>query len=338
MSVRPEDYDEVVGRINRKYENDIRRGNELKSPLRIPTGSLELDAAMGGGIPIGRWSRFFGGYHSTKTLTALNVIREAQEMGLMCAYYNIEQAYDEGFAGDKIGINVDQLTVVDGTSIEEVGDKMEALLGVVHLHVVDSCTMAVSEDELDADIRDWRPGISSRAWGKVFKRLNDRFDHRENTIIMIDQVRTNFKSGGEEAAGGRIMDHQSSMSVHFKKGSWLDRNPEGYLDEKAKQQKGMSGQIEPSGMEVKARVVKSRVGRPFRTATMRLDLDSLKFDRDFEYIKAAKFLEIVERRGSYYYYQGNQIGQGEKPLREFVMSDLTLKDEIREGVMAMSRR
>jgi RecA/RadA recombinase len=199
--VRPDDYDEIVARINRKYEGDIRRGDEYEKALRIPTGSLELDIAMGGGIPIGRWSRFYGGYHSTKTLNTLRVIASAQKMGLLAAYYNIEKQYDPVFAGEKLGVDIDDLTVVEGASIEEVGDKMESLFGVVHLHVIDSCSIAVSEDELNADIRDWRPGIAARAWGKVFRRLNERFDHTENTVIMVDQVRTNFKTGGEDAPG-----------------------------------------------------------------------------------------------------------------------------------------
>ena len=137
MTVRPQDYDEIVARINKKYEGDIRRGN------------------------------VYGGYHSTKTLTALCVIREAQKLGLTCAYYNVEKQYDVEFARDNLGVDVDALTLVEGASIEEIGDKMEAMLQVCHLHVIDSCSIAVSEDELNADIRDWRPGITARAWGKV---------------------------------------------------------------------------------------------------------------------------------------------------------------------------
>jgi recombination protein RecA len=326
--VRPDDYDEIVARINRKYEGDIRRGDEYEKALRIPTGSLELDIAMGGGIPIGRWSRFYGGYHSTKTLNTLRVIASAQKMGLLAAYYNIEKQYDP---------------VVEGASIEEVGDKMESLFGVVHLHVIDSCSIAVSEDELNADIRDWRPGIAARAWGKVFRRLNERFDHTENTVIMVDQVRTNFKTGGEDAPGGRILDHQSSMTVHFKKGSWLYRNEQGDLDEKAKVEKGMSGQAEPSGMEIKARVEKSRVGRPFRTATLRLDLDNMHFDTPFEIIKAAKHYGVVRTGGAYYYYKPPGAEeelrfQGEKQFREFVKGDVTFQDEVREVALAAAQR
>lgn len=337
MSVHPDDYDEVVARINRRYEGDLRRGSEIENPPRISTGSLELDAATTGGIPVGRFSRFYGGYSSTKTLTALNVIANAQRMGMKCAYYNVEKQFDPDFSRDAIGVDIDTLTLVEGTTIEEIGDKMEALLGVVHVHVLDSCSYAVSEDELDADIRDWRPGIAARAWGKVFRRLNDRFDHFENTVILIDQVRTNFKTGSEEAPGGRILDHQSSMTIHFRKGGWLYRNENGWLDDKAKINKGKSGQAEPSGVEIKARVEKSRVGRPLLTATLRWDLDRLEFDRTFELMKAAKYYKVVEQRGAYFYYtpEGKKEPkrfQGEKALREFVQEDSSIQDEIWDAV------
>lgn len=341
--VNPDDYNEIVARINKKYEGDIRRGDEFDAAARVSTGSLELDLAMGGGVPIGRWSRFYGGYHSTKTLRTLNVIREAQKMGMLCAYYNIEKQYDPIFAGEKIGVNIDDLTVVEGASIEEVGEKMESLFGVIHLHVVDSCSSAVSEDELNADIRDWRPGIAARAWGKVFRRLNERFDHTENTVIMVDQVRVNFKTGSEEAPGGKILDHQSSMTVHFKKGGWLYRNSDGDLDEKAKIEKGSSGQAEPSGMEVKARVQKSRVGRPFRTATMHLDFATMQFDNVFEMVKAAKHYGVIRAAGSHYYYTppgGDEfkIGNGDKALYEYIKGDLTFQEEIREAALEAVNR
>jgi len=338
MPVRTEDYDEIVARINRKYAGSVLAGNEMEKVDGIPTGSLELDVAMGGkGIPQGRWTRFYGGFHSAKTMTAFDIIANAQEMGLTAAYYNVEKQYDPVWAAER-GIDTGKLTMVQGASIEEIGDKMESLLGVRHLHVIDSCTMAVSEDELNADIRDWRPGINARAWGKVFRRLNERFDQVENTVILIDQMRSDFKTGGENPAGGRVFDFQSSMSVLFRKGSWLFRNADGYLDEKAKQERGVSGQVEPSGYEVKARIEKSRVCRPFRTATMRLDLDSLRFDRLFELVKAAKHYQVVEQRGSYYYLDGTKIGQGENQLRRFVMGDLTLQEQIRETALRAAAR
>jgi len=342
MSVQPELRDEIVARVNRKYEGDIRRGNDFEHPARIPTGSLELDVATGGGIPVGRWTRFYGGYHSTKTLRALTVLGHAQRMGMLCAYYNVEKQYDPKFAKDNIGVNIDELTLVEGTSVEEIGEKMEAMFQVCHFHVIDSCSIAVSEDELNADIRDWRPGITARAWGKVFRRLNERFNSTEHTVILIDQVRVNFKTGSDEPAGGKVFDHQSSMSVSFRKGSWLHRNDKGFLDEKGGQAKGSSGMMEPSGYEVKCRVEKSRVCRPFRTAAMRLDLDTLQFDSLFEIVKAAKHYGVVQSRGAYYYYTPDggeeQKFQGEKQLRMFALGDLSFQEEVRKAALAASLR
>ena len=345
MTVRPDDYDEIVAQINKKYEGDIRRGNEYEHAARLSTGSLALDLAMGGGIPIGRWTRFYGGYHSTKTLTALNVIREAQKAGLLCAYYNVEKQYDVKFAKKNIGLDTDALTLVEGASIEEIGDKMESMMQVCHLHVIDSCSIAVSEDELNADIRDWRPGISARAWGKVFRRLNERFDHLQNTVILIDQMTTNFKTQGEIAKGGRIFDHQSSMSVLFRKGSWLKRDDQGFLTDSktVKEQKGMGGYVEPAGYDVFCRVEKSRVCRPLRTAVMRLDLDSITFDRLYEYKNAGIFYGTIRQGGSYYYYTppgGEEIrlGQGEKAVRHFIAGDVTLQDQIRADALKAVER
>ena len=336
MPVHPEEYSEIVSRVNKRYEGDLKKGNEYENPSRISTGSLELDACMGGGIPVGRWTRLWGGYHSCKTLTALNVIREAQALGLLCAYYNVEKQYDPVFTKEKIGVNIDELTLVEGSSIEEIGDKMEALLGVVHLHVIDSCSIAVSEDELNADIRDWRPGITARAWGKVFRRLNERFDHGDNTVILLDQVRTNFQTNSEQIPGGKILDHQSSMTVHLKKGKWLFRNSDGFLDEKAKQTLGISGQMEPSGIEIRARVDKSRVSRPFLTASLRLDLDRLEFDRTFEYIKLAKHYRIIEQKARYYYYDEQRF-DSLKQMRQFINMDAGIREQIRSTVMAAVR-
>jgi hypothetical protein len=150
-------------------------------------------------------------------------------------------------------------------------------------------------------------------------------------------MRTNFKSGGEDPAGGKVFDYQSSMSVLFKKSKWIFRNKDGFLDEGAPQEKGMSGQIEPAGYEVKCRVEKSRVCRPFRTATMRLDLDTLQFDRPFEYAKAAVHFGIMEQRGAYFYY-GDQKFQGAKALRKFLAENQDVQDEIREkSLVAINR-
>lgn len=333
-----DNYDAIVAAINRKYETAlVHRGSEVLDLESTSTGSPELDIAMGGGVPDGRWTRFYGGFGSTKTMSALTTIGNAQKRHLKCAYYNVEKRYEEGFA-KKLGVDTEDLAVVEGTTIEEIGDKMESLLGVVHFHVIDSCSIAVSEDELNADIRDWRPGINARAWGKTFRRLNERFDINENTAIIIDQMRVNFKTQGEDPAGGKVFDHQSSMSVLFRKSGWMWRDKDGVLvvpssTKTAKRETGTDDQVVPAGQEIKIRVEKSSVCRPFRTATLHYDLDTLEYDRLYEYSKAARYYGVVETHGSWYWYQPNKNKepiklQGEKQLREFIATNKILQKTI----------
>ena len=342
MSVRRDEYEEVVARINRKYENSIHKGNTFEEVQGISTGSPEMDAAMGGfGVPRGRWTRFYGAYSSTKTLSAFSVIAEAQRLGLTCAYYNVEKQYTPDFVAER-GVDIKALDVVEGTSVEEIGEQMESLLSVINVHVIDSCSIAVSEDELNADIRDWRPGISARAWGKIFRRLNKHFDPIDNTAILIDQVRTNFTAGGaDRPAGGRIFDHQSSMSVMVRNGGWLHRNPEGFLDDtkRAKQHKGMSGQVDPEGQIITARVEKSRVCRPLRSATMWWDIEKKKFDRSYEYLKAGKYLGIIEvKGGGNYYYDDKRIARGEPEMRQILDDDEAIRDDIIDALQEAAQR
>lgn len=329
MPVQPENWDVVAARISRKYAKALRRGNEHTRVGHISTGSPELDVAMRGGVPRGRFTRCYGGFGSTKTMTALSCIAEAQRLGLTCVLFNIEKRYEAEFA-KALGVNVNELRVVTETSIETIGDIWESLLGVAHLFVLDSCSVAVSEDELNCDIRDWRPGINSRAWGKVFRRINERWDDVDNTAILIDQVRVDFKSGSENPAGGRIFDHQSSMSVLFRAGKWLYRGEDGILSPDAKQGRGADDQAVPAGRQIKIRIEKSSVCRPFRTATLHYDLDTLEYDRVFEYMKAAKHYRIVTGGGGGHYQYIDDDGtvtklRGENKLREFIASSTDLQ-------------
>jgi recombination protein RecA len=336
MPVDTSQLDAVIAKINRKYEDTIRRGNQQAKVTFLSTGSPELDVAMGGGVPLHHWTRFYGGYGSTKTMTALRVIAAAQRAGLTCVFFNVEKRYDAEFAAER-GIDTKKLILVNGSSIEEITDKMEALFTVAHLFVIDSCSMAVSEDELNADVRDWRPGIAARSWGKAFRRLNERFDMEQNTVILIDQVRVDFRTGGENPVGGKVFDHQSSMSVLFRKAKWLYRDEEGILSETAKQRKGSDGQTVPDGAQIKIRIEKSSVCRPFRTATLHYDLDNLKYDVMYELTKAAKHYNIVRTRGAYYDYVDDEgettTLHGEKQLRKFISDNEDIQEFIRESAI-----
>lgn len=346
MPVKVENLDEVIAAINRKYEGSLQLGNEILRLPSISTGSVELDVAMGGGVPQGRFTRYYGGFGSTKTMTAYAVIANAQKMGLLVAYYNIEKRYEPTFA-EALGVDTSKLRIVQGTTIEEIAEKMESLLGVIHLHVLDSCTMAGSVDELIADVTEWRPGILARAWGKAFRRINEKFDPVDNTAILIDQMR--MKKAGrnsewiEDPAGGRVFDHQSSMSVLFRSGAWLWRAEDGgFVDaqsgkklEDGKKNSTVDSQMAPQGREIKIRVEKSSVCRPFRTATLHYDLDTLVYDRTYEYFKAAKHYGVIRHSGSGHYQYVDADGEvtklhGEQRVRDFIEQYPALQDYIRQ--------
>lgn len=337
MPVDATQREKIVAKIKADFgDNAIRRGDELPPIRRIPTGSSSLDWATGGGIPMGRWSHFYGAFGSGKSLTAWNVIDIAQNMGLTCAYYNIENQYEEDWV-KRHGVDVKDLELVEGTIIEEIGLKMESLVKVINVHVLDSLAAAVSVDELNADTAEWRPGISARAWGKIFRRVNERFDNVDNCIILINQVRDSFGYGATESPpGGRMIDFMSSLSLYFRKTNWLFKDEAGDLVNDGTNT-GVGGDTEPQGMEFAVKVNKSRVCPPFRTGRMRLDFDTGHFDEVWTLAQAAVYFGVAEKtspKSSYYKLPDGSQVQGQPKLRQRIREDTDLREAVRKALLA----
>lgn len=335
MPVDTSQLPKALEKIEKAYgAGSIRAGDGKPSVGRISTGAMELDYATGGGIPIGRWSHFYGGYSSAKTLTSWNIVREAQKLGMTCAYYNLEKQYEPDLLV-KRGINVKDLIVVEGTTIEGTGAKLEALLASVHVHILDSLAVGVSIQELGSDIEDNHMGLQARSWAKVLRRANERFDDTENTVIMINQVRDVFgRGGGEAPPGGRLIDYISSLNLYFRRSSWLYRDDDGNLDSDNKQNKGLADDPEPEGIEFQVRVQKSRVCQPFRTARLRLDFKTIEFDELWSYAKAAEYFEVITKTsaGRFELADGTKI-HGRSKLREAIAADPSLQQAIRDRML-----
>lgn len=337
--VDPSQLDRAIAGIEKLYgEGRVRKGDDDVPVTRLSTGSLELDYATGGGIPMGRCSHFWGGYSAGKTLTCWHAVRSAQQLGMGCSYYNIEKQYDEAYVGS-MGVDTSKLNVVDATTIEEVGTIVEATLGSVHLHVLDSLAAAVSVDELGARLEDWQIGLAARAWGKVLRRVNDRMDPNENAVIMVNHARARMDRSGEGAPGGKFIEHQSSCTVHFRRGGWLFYDANGFLspDNRGGSTPTLSGDAEADGYEIIARVEKSRVGRPLRVARMRYDFAKRSIEHGFELAKCAKHFGVITETsaGRFELADGTKL-HGIKRLREAIESDQTLQDLIRTTVVQAS--
>jgi len=325
--------DAVLDAIERQYPGAVHDGATNQPVSRVSTGSLELDYATGGGVPIGRISHFWGGWSSGKSLTCWRTVRECQRMGMLGAYFNVEKQYDPVYV-QKMGVDTKKLMVVDEGTIEGVGKVLESLVGVMHYFVIDSINAAVSIDELGAKLEDWQMALAPRAWGKVFRRVLERFDSNENLLIMV-----NHASGFgpvEKPPGGRFIEHLSSCTVHFKRGPWLFRDAHGHLspDNRGGSVASLAGDVEPDGFEIVCRCEKSRVSRPLRPARMRYDFSTTSLDEAFEYAKAAKYLDVAKTTsaGRYEMPDGTKL-HGEGKLRAHIEADAALRDDIRSKLL-----
>jgi len=333
---------------SQKRDNPVHSGSDTPSVRRIPTGSPQLDYATGGGVPIGRWTRLFGGKSSGKSLTCWNIIKHAQAMDMDCVYYNIEGQFDKDYTA-RTGVDVDRLKVVEGAVIEDVGFELETLLGGFHVHVLDSCSEASSLQEHNAEYGDSLYAAKVRAWSQVFYKVVPHFDLHENVIVYCDQIRDSFGQGGVHPPGGNLMEHRSSLTLYFKATSWLFRKDNGRLSDDAPAGKSMHGRTEADGIEVAVRVEKSRVGRPFRQAVMHYDLDDARLDVAWELAQAAGFFDedgkpahksgkpsFIEKssKGGWFTLPDGSKVQGEDQLAIRLEED----DELRESVVEMLAR
>ena len=352
--------DIAVIRKRRKNNDVIHKGSEQQPTDKIPFDSPALQRITSGGIPLGRMTRFWGGPSSGKTIVALMVLKSAQRVrtkrfpaGLLCAYHNIEKQYDPVLTKN-LGVNTDLLQVLESTIIEDVVSECQLLLGSVHVHVLDSTSSAVPQDRLTKDPGDWDVGLDVRVWIKGLDYLLTSMDKDENSIIYISHASRNFQTKSEKALGGKEMEHESSMTLQFKRNKWLYYDEDGMLqtEDKLKEKGilGIGGQKEADGQEIVVVVDKSRVCRPFRKANLRLDLNTLKFDHTFELMQAAEYYDkwgnIAHRSGTVPIAHKKEAKggwatlpdgtklQGERALRQRIDEDKELQDMIRKAMLA----
>lgn len=362
MPVEVENLDRDLAAIRKKYgsKDVVHLGSEQPPVDRIPLVSPAMMRITSGGIPLGRFSRFWGGPSSAKSLMAWEVVKAAQNLrnikflsGLKTVYYNIEKQYDSIFTS-KLGVDTDAMLVVETDIIEDLTEQTQTLLGSNHLHVWDSRSEAVPQDRLAKDPGDWDVNLEARVWKKCMGYVHNALDKDENAIIMIDHESENMKTHSTKALGGRNPEHKSSLSIHFKKTKWLYYDEDGLLttEDKLKEKgiMGIGGQKEADGQEIIVEVNKSRVCRPLRKANMRLDLHTFKFDHTFELMDAAMYFDkqgniahhvkqpaIAQKSGeksSWYSLPEGRKVQGERQLRQLIDADEELSDIIRTAMLA----
>ena len=374
MPIDEQEFDRMVTALEKdwKHKDLIIRADRAPRVLRCPFGSYEFDFMTGGGCPVRRMSRFYGGESSSKSQTAWNVARNAQNIhiivderytrfaeeakerghkdlakayiedrdralalwpsGMDIVYYNIEDTFDPQFV-EQAGVDLSRVRVVNDTVIEVVGSVLEnAIRAGADLHIIDSTTSAIPLDELNMETTEHRRGLEAKRWSLMLRRAKQRFQDN-NMGIYISQVRIDQKSNAEYAPGGKYMDHAADIAIHFRQGKWLWRDKNGVLRDKEESAEvnSMSGLKEPDGIELQARVQKSRVCRPFLTARTRIDYTGMKFDLAYEVKEAGVWYGIIEKsaKGGWYTTPDGKKYNGEAAIRDAIAQD----DELRLSIL-----
>jgi recombination protein RecA len=285
----------------------------------IPTGSLGLDIALGiGGLPRGRIVEIYGPESSGKTTLTLEVIAQCQKLGGTAAFIDAEHALDPIYAG-KLGVNVDELLVSQpdtGEQALEVADLMVSS-GGIDILVIDSVAALVPKAEIEGEMGDHHVGLQARLMSQALRKITGNVQKSGTLVIFINQIRHKIGvmfGSPETTAGGNALKFYSSVRMDIRRiGTVKDGD-------------------EAVGNETRVKVVKNKVSPPFKQAEFQI-LYNKGINRLGELIDKGSDLDIIEKAGAWYSYNGEKIGQGKANSIEFLQENPKLLETIEKQVM-----
>ena len=286
----------------------------------IPTGALSLDVALGiGGIPKGRIVEIFGPESSGKTTLALHMIAESQKKGGEAAFIDAEHALDPVYAR-KLGVDIDNLIVSQPDTGEQALEITEALVrsGAIDIIVVDSVAALVPKAEIDGDMGDAHVGLQARLMSQALRKLAGVLNKSNTAIIFINQLREKVGimfGNPETTPGGRALKFYSSVRLDIRKIENLKQDGEVF------------------GNRVRVKVVKNKVAPPFREAEFDV-IYGKGISKSGNILDLGVNLDIVEKSGSWFAYDGTRIGQGRENAKKYIEDNPEVMLEIENKVRA----
>ena len=314
--------DSALGQIERQFGSGtvMRMGEKRNEKIpAIPTGSLGLDIALGiGGLPRGRIVEIYGPESSGKTTLTLEVIAQCQKMGGTAAFIDAEHALDPIYA-EKLGVNVDELLVSQpdtGEQALEVADIMVAS-GGIDILVIDSVAALVPKAEIEGEMGDHHVGLQARLMSQALRKITGNVQKSDTLVIFINQIRHKIGvmfGSPETTAGGNALKFYSSVRMDIRRiGTVKDGD-------------------EAVGNETRVKVVKNKVSPPFKQAEFQI-LYNKGINRLGELIDKGADLDIIEKAGAWYSYNGEKIGQGKANSIEFLEQNPKLLKTIEKQVI-----
>ena len=314
--------DSALGQIERQFGSGtvMRMGEKRHEKIpAIPTGSVGLDIALGiGGLPRGRIVEIYGPESSGKTTLTLEVIAQCQKLGGTAAFIDAEHALDPIYA-EKLGVNVDELLVSQpdtGEQALEVADIMVSS-GGIDILVVDSVAALVPKAEIEGEMGDHHVGLQARLMSQALRKITGNVQKSDTLVIFINQIRHKIGvmfGSPETTAGGNALKFYSSVRMDIRRiGTVKDGD-------------------EAVGNETRVKVVKNKVSPPFKQAEFQI-LYNKGINRLGELIDKGADLDIVEKAGAWYSYEGEKIGQGKANAIDFLEQNPKLLKAIEKQVL-----
>ncbi|ASN05667.1 recombinase RecA [Virgibacillus necropolis] len=284
----------------------------------IPSGSLALDVALGiGGYPRGRVVEIYGPESSGKTTVALHAIAEAQNKGGQAAFIDAEHALDPTYAR-ALGVNIDELLLSQPDTGEQALEIAEALVrsGAIDIVVVDSVAALVPKAEIEGEMGDSHMGLQARLMSQALRKLSGAINKSKTTAIFINQVREKIGvmfGNPETTPGGRALKFYASVRLEVRRAETLKQGND------------------ILGNKAKIKVVKNKVAPPFKVAEVDI-MYGFGISREGELIDVGSELDIVEKSGSWYSYNGERLGQGRENAKQFLKENENVLLEIKEKI------
>ena len=309
--------DKALGDIVKRYgEGSIMRMGEAQHMVveAIPTGSLSLDLALGvGGIPRGRVIEIYGPESSGKTTLCQHIVSEAQKLGGMAAYIDMEHALDPRYA-QHCGVDIENLLISQPDTGEQALEIAETLVrsSAVDVVVVDSVAALVPRAEIEGDMGDASMGMQARLMSQALRKLSGAINQTKTAVIFTNQLRQKIGvmfGNPETTPGGLALKFYASVRMDVRRIQTIKVGPE------------------MVGNRVRVRVIKNKVAPPFRTAEFDIMYNE-GISKVGDVIDLATQLEIVTKRGAFFSYGDIRLGQGRENAKEFLRQNPEICNEI----------
>lgn len=317
-SERDKALDSAIAAIEKSYgKGTVMRLGDGRSRMTvevIPTGILSLDIALGvGGLPRGRIIEIYGNEGSGKTTIALTAIASCQRMGGKAVFIDAEHALDPSYA-KRLGIDLSELIISQPDSAEQALEIAEILTrsGAIDMFVIDSVAALVPKAELEGEMGDASVGLQARLMSKAMRKLAGGMGKSQTAGIFINQIRERIGvmfGNPETTPGGRSLKFATTVRIQVRRGETYKDADRAY------------------GAQAKVKVVKNKVAPPYRQA----DFDIIfgeGVSRESQLLKLGVNLDIIEKSGTWFSYDGERLGQGRENARVTIKDNPEMADAI----------